>query len=235
MMDNISCSLHRVEYYLKCSHYFLTCFFSSTIEGVGERVICLHCSDYDRTLTKFNATKARNHLTDQCVGVNEEMREMFRQSTQAAKKQKTEMGLAHATMDDVITMPALPSTSLVMTTKEKKRKTISNRQSLVYLSFYLESTSIIVTAPVEKGELILHLAFPRNQLNLKFNAETNLEGAAVVIDGFMNKNEGSWSASMRKVGAAENLGTAGDYCQWQLESVSRIDQVKQILKSLVMI
>jgi len=114
---------------------------------------------------------------------------------------------------------------------------MSNRQSLVYLSFFVENTSIIVTAPVEKGELILHLAFPRNELNLKFNAE-NLEGAAVVIDGFMNTIEGSWSASMRKVGAAENLGTAGDYCQWKLfetESMSRLEKVKQILKSLVMI
>ncbi len=166
------------------------------------------------------------------MGVDDEMREMFRQSTQAAKKQKVEMDRAQSTMDDIITtMPALPSTSLA---KEKKRKAASNRPSLVYLSFYLENTSIIVTAPVERGELILHLAFPRNELNLKFNAETNLEGAAVVIDGFMNANEG-WSCSMRKVGAAENLGTAGDFCTWQLESASRIDQVKQILKSLVMI
>lgn len=170
------------------------------------------------------------------MGVDEEMREMFRQSTQAAKKQKSEMGLAQSTMDDIITtMPALPSTSLVMSAKEKKRKAASNRPSLVYLSFYLENTSIIVTAPVERGELVLNLAFPRNELNLKFNAETNLEGAAVVIDGFMNINEGSWSAAMRKVGAAENLGTAGDFCRWQLESASRIDQVKQILMSLVMI
>ena len=106
---------------------------------------------------------------------------------------------------------------------------------MVYLSFYLEGESIIVTAPIEKGELILHLAFPRNELNLKFNAESNLEGAAVVIDGFMNKHAGSWSASLRKVGAAENLGTAGDFCQWQLQSESRRDEVKQILKSLVMI
>ena len=230
------CDHNYIYICLACSH-FLSCIFScSEIEGVGERVICLHCTDYDRTLSKFNATKARSHLTDQCVGVDEEMREMFRQSTQAAKKQKSEIGLAQSTMDDMIsTMPGLPSTSLMMPSKEKKRKTISNRQSLVYLSFYLENTSIIVTAPVERGELILNLAFPRNELNLKFIAETNLEGAAVVIDGFMNKNEGSWSASMRKVGAAENLGTAGDYCQWQLESVSRIDKVKEILKSLVMI
>eukprot|EP00986_Skeletonema_menzelii_P021412 scaffold34415_cov143-Skeletonema_menzelii.AAC.3 len=209
------------------------CFQITEIEGVGERVICLHCSDYDRTLTKFNATKARQHLTDQCVGVNEEMREMFLQSSQAAKKQKTEMGLS---VDDIMTtMPALPSTSHVTSNKEKKRKSIINRQSSVYLSFYLENESIIVTAPVERGELILHLAFPRNELNLKFNAEKNLEGAAVVIDGFMNKKVGSWSASLRKVGCAENLGTAGDYCQWQLESESRRDEVKQILQSLVMI
>ena len=202
----------------------------SEIEGVGERVICLHCSDYDRTLTKFNATKARQHLTDQCVGVNEEMREMFRPSSQAAKKQKIEMGLT--TTDDIMTtMPALPS----MSSKEKKRKSAMNRQSLVYLSFYLQGESIIVTAPIERGELILHLAFPRNELNLKFNAENNLEGAAVVIDGFMNKHVGSWSASLRKVGAAENLGTAGDFCQWQLQSESRRGEVKQILKSLVMI
>ena len=159
---------------------------------------------------------------------------MLRQSSQAAKKQKIEMGL---TVDDIVTnMPALPSTSHVTSsTKEKKRKSTINRQSLVYLSFYLENESIIVTAPVERGELILHLAFPRNELNLKFNAATNLEGAAVVLDGFMNKNEGTWSASLRKVGAAENLGTAGDYCQWQLESESRRDEVKQILKSLMMI
>ena len=163
------------------------------------------------------------------MGVNEEMREMFRQSSQAAKKQKIEMGLT--TTDDIMTnMPALPS----MPTKEKKRKSAMNRQSLVYLSFYLEGESIIVTAPVEKGELILHLAFPRNELNLKFNAENNLEGAAIVIDGFMNKHVGSWCASLRKVGAAENLGTAGDFCQWQLQSESRRDEVKQILKSLVM-
>lgn len=216
-----------------CSQ-FLTCLFScSEVEG-GEHVVCLYCTDYDRTLSKFNATKARSHLTDQCVGVDEEMREMFRLSTQAAKKQKSEMERAQSTMGDIITtMPALPSTSLA---KEKKRKVSSNRPSSVYLSFYLENTSIIVTAPVERGELVLHLAFPRNELNLKFNAETSLEGAAVVIDGFMNtNNEGSWSCSMRKVGAAENLGTAGDFCTWQLESASRIDQVKQILKSLVMI
>lgn len=79
-------------------------------------------------------------------------------------------------------------------------------------------------------------AFPRNELNLKFNAE-NLEGAAVCIDGFMNTNEGSWSASLRKISAAENLGTAGDYCRWKLcetESMPRMEKVKQILKSLVM-
>jgi hypothetical protein len=173
---------------------------------------------------------------DQCVGVDDEMREMFRQSTQAAKKQKNELGLPHVTAD-AITLPVLPSTIPVMTTKDKKRKMMSNRPSLVYLSFFLENTSIIVTAPVEKGELVLHLAFPRNELNLEFNAE-NLEGAAVVIDGFMNTNEGegSWSASMRKVGAAENLGTAGDYCRWNFsETESRLEKVQQILKSLVMI
>ncbi|KAL7448839.1 hypothetical protein ACHAWC_002369 [Mediolabrus comicus] len=199
----------------------------SAIEGVGERVICLHCSDYDRTLSKFNATKARSHLIDQCTGVTEEMREMFRQSTQAAKKLKNEM-----------TMEAEGSSSAtMMTTTNKKRKVMMcNRPSLVYLAFYLEHESIIVTAPIEKGDLIFHIAFPRNELNLKFNAE-NAEGAAVVIDGFMNKMEGQWSCSMRKVGAAENLGTAGDYCQWKLGqtgSMSRIEQVKEILKSLVM-
>lgn len=153
---------------------------------------------------------------------------MFRQSTQAAKKLKNEMS-----------MGAEGSSSAMMTTTtNKKRKVMMchNRPSLVYLAFYLEHESIIVTAPIEKGDLIFHLAFPRNELNLKFNAE-NAEGAAVVIDGFMNKMEGHWSCSMRKVGAAENLGTAGDYCQWNLGntgSMSRFEKVKEILKSLVM-
>ena len=154
---------------------------------------------------------------------------MLQQNTQAAKRLKSETGLSHTALDDIIASPL----------KEKKRKSsVMKRQPVVYLSFHHGSTSLIVTAPIERGELILHLAFPRNELNLKFNGKTNLNGAACCIDGFMNTFEGSWTASLRKVGAPENLGTAGDYCQWKLDetgSLSRMEKVKQILNALVTI
>lgn len=41
-------------------------------------------------------------------------------------------------------------------------------------------------APMENGDLIIRLSFPTN-LKLNFNAEKNLEGAALCIDGMVTK------------------------------------------------
>lgn len=222
------------------------CFIITPLEGGGEQISCRHCPDYNKTLQKFNPTKARAHLTDQCPGVDAALRQVLLDTTQAARKSLNEGG------EGRISEAATPGAGAAATTgamsasgSSKGRKPKGrNRPSPAYISIHTDDTSLDVTAPVVDGELLLRLSFPTDQLKLNFNAQDNMEGAALCIDGFMNmRADASWTASMCSMTIE---GTrAGPHCQWSMNpdqisgefegGITRAQKVGKILKTLVLI
>lgn len=217
------------------------CFTISPNEGGGEKISCRHCPDYNKTLQKFNPTKAREHLTLQCPGVSDELKTILLNSTQAARRSLNEVDEA-AVAAAVSAPTAAVGAPLTSASSRHKKIKGRNRSSPAYISFHTDDTSLDVTAPIENGELILRLAFPTNQLKLNFDAQKNTEGAALCIDGFMNmRADASWTASMCSM---TSEGTrAGPHCQWSLNpnasgafegGVTRVQKVRQLLKAMMM-
>lgn len=211
------------------------CFDIVPAEGGGEKISCKYCPDYNKTLQKFNPTKARSHLTDICPGVDDVLRKILLHSTQAAKRESL-------TDDPSSTTPGVPTNAAPKGTYSKKKG--RSRPTPAYLSIHTTETKMDVTAPMENGDLIIRLSFPTN-LKLNFNAEKNLEGAALCIDGFMNMSaDASWVASL--VSMTEENTLAGPHCQWSLspedasgtsflEGTTRVHKVQQLLKTLIML
>eukprot|EP00581_Thalassiosira_minuscula_P013661 CAMPEP_0183727260 /NCGR_PEP_ID=MMETSP0737-20130205/25265_1 /TAXON_ID=385413 /ORGANISM="Thalassiosira miniscula, Strain CCMP1093" /LENGTH=247 /DNA_ID=CAMNT_0025958853 /DNA_START=100 /DNA_END=843 /DNA_ORIENTATION=- len=207
------------------------CFIITPTESGGEKISCRHCPDYNKTLQKFNPTKAREHLTTQCPGVDDALRQILLSTTQAAKRVQNEA-------DEVVNAVVASAT----TPRPRKYKG-RYRNSPAYISFHTDDTSLDVTAPIENGEVILRLTFPTDNLKLSFHAEKNTEGAALCIDGFMNmRADASWTASMCSM---TSEGTrAGPHCQWSLnpdangsfeEGMTRVQKVAQVLKAMMML
>lgn len=224
------------------------CFTITPLEGGGgERISCNHCSDYNKTLQKFNPTKGRSHLTDHCPGVDDELRQILLETTQAAKKSlggssDTGAAFARAAPSVVVGAVGSPAAAAVASSKSRKIKT-RNRPSPAYISFHMtgDDSSLNVTAPIENEVLVLRLSFPTDQLKLNFIAEKNMEGAALCIDGFMNMHPDSpWAASLY---STTNEGTrGGPHCRWSMSAdafgaggMTRVQKVEQLLKIMIMI
>lgn len=218
------------------------CFTITPIEGGGENIVCNHCPDYRKTLQKFNPTKARSHLTDTCPGVDPELRQILLSTTQAAKKGRNLNQAGEADFDALGYSPATAFSAPESASAAKPRKVARGRYrpSPAYMSFHAGDTSLDVTAPVENEVHLLRLAFPTN-LKLNFVAETNIEGAAMCIEGFMNKSDDAvWSASLYSM---TSEGTRSEpHCQWSLcpeasgsfeDGMMRVQKIQQLLKTLV--
>lgn len=219
------------------------CFIITALEGGGENIVCKYCPDYNKTLQKFNPTKSRAHLTGGCTGVDEALRRVLLDTTQAAKRVSS--GLQKQESDEGGAEPSTTQGARAEPTPPRIRKTRGprNRISPAYISFHTDNTSLDVTAPIEHGESILRLAFPSDNLKLSFDAQTGTEAAAMCIDGFMNmKADASWTASMCSM---TSEGTrAGPHCQWSLnpsasgtfkDDLSRVQKVEKLLKTMTMI
>ena len=119
------------------------CFHITPLEGGREQVICRYCPDYNKTLQKFNPTKARTHLTGDgnrpgCPGVDDVLRQILLDTTQAAKKsQRQETGEVAVATAAVHGGP--PAAAGGRNRKPKGR----NRPSPAYLSFHSDNTSLV--------------------------------------------------------------------------------------------
>eukprot|EP00571_Detonula_confervacea_P011809 CAMPEP_0172299246 /NCGR_PEP_ID=MMETSP1058-20130122/1600_1 /TAXON_ID=83371 /ORGANISM="Detonula confervacea, Strain CCMP 353" /LENGTH=253 /DNA_ID=CAMNT_0013008629 /DNA_START=63 /DNA_END=827 /DNA_ORIENTATION=+ len=218
------------------------CFIITPIEGVGEKISCKYCPDYDKTNKKFNPTKSRAHLTDHCPGVDDALRQVLLESTQAARKSLNVVNRGQTAENYEAGVVAAPAAATGLSTNRKPK--LRNRPSPAYISFHTDDTSLDVTAPIVNGDLIIRLTFPTDHLKLNFNAEKNdMEGAALCIDGFMNmKPDASWTASLCSM---TSEGTrAGPHCQWSLNpsdisgtiegGTTRVQKVEKLLKVMVM-
>jgi len=188
------------------------------------------------------------------VGVDEVLRQILLDTTQAAKKSNI-MNNGHEALSGTSNGGAVAAGAMMSDVKveargegsndrrHKKTKTPRNRISPAYISFHTDDTSLDVTAPIENGEAILRLAFPTGNLKLNFLAKTGTEAAAMCIDGFMNmKTDALWTASMCSMTVD---GTrAGPHCQWSLnnngdnnqdDGVTRLQKVEKLLKTMAMI
>lgn len=212
------------------------CFTITPLESGGEKIVCKYCPDFNKTLQKFNPTKGREHLTSKCTGIDDGLRQLLLDTSQAAKKLLRHGG----DPNDPSTTPAPTNAG---TPAKQRRNNRSNRPSPAYISIHTDDTSLDITAPMVDGELIFRLAFPTDHLKLNFLANKNLEGAASCIVGFTNlRADASWTASMCSM---TSEGTrAGPHCQWSLNvessgeldgGMTRTQKVQQILKTLIMI
>lgn len=116
------------------------CFEIETVEN-GEKISCRYCPDYNKTLQKFNPTKARSHLTDHCPGVDDVLRKALLESTQKAKKESVDAGEVIAVMSGVAAAQTAPAKIRV---KPKGFKPL-NRPSPAYLSFHTDDKSLVCT------------------------------------------------------------------------------------------
>ena len=107
------------------------CFTITPIEGGGESVVCKYCPAYAKTLQKFNPTKGRTHLTNQCPGVGEELRQILLETTQAAKRSPAG---ASAASDG-----AMPASNPAPPRRGKREK---SRPSPAYISFHAGNANL---------------------------------------------------------------------------------------------
>lgn len=135
------------------------CFIITPAEGGGENIICKFCPDYNKTLQKFNPTKSRVHLTAQCTGVDDTLRQILLETTQAAKKlsglQNNVEGAVEA---------AGPRTIKTEGPKSKRTKGGRNRMSPAYISFHTDDTSLVSRAvrEMKKSYTFLSIAMSSN-------------------------------------------------------------------------
>ena len=106
------------------------CFTITPIEEGGESVVCKYCPNYAKTLQKFNPTKGRTHLTNQCPGVGEELRQILLETTQAAKRSPAGGSAASGTM--TASIPAPP----------RRGKREKSRPSPAYISFHAGNANL---------------------------------------------------------------------------------------------
>ena len=106
------------------------------------RIVCKYCQDYVKILQKINPTKARVHLTAQCTGVNEALRQTLLDSTQATKKSQAQQ--IRDVSDYVMLAPSFTSTfgaSAPATVTSTSARPEQPQQSKVPSTFLLASSS----------------------------------------------------------------------------------------------
>ena len=238
--------------------------------GEGESITCNYCTHYAKTLRIFNPTKARYHLTQHCLGIDEGLRSVLLNSSQASKKRNKELGFAEGSC--VVGGGALPAVKAeervvraanstgnnaamnmtrhpAMMARTKPRRDRPSSHTLVLCNSNTEGNifdqdeTIIVTAPIEKGEMVLNVVWTNAvegvaRHAMKFNVMENLEGAASTIVGYISKvseRENIALVSGQVVGdmTHEEHGLAN----WSVEEEGSVGEklkvVEKILKSLL--
>ena len=122
------------------------CFTITPIEEGGEDIVCKHCEDYHKILQKFNPTKGRQHLTDYCPGVDDTLRQVLLESTQAAKKVKLQYEIVSEAVEALGAVPATPGASAANTPGRNRKTRGRSRPSPAYISFHTGTTSLVSTS-----------------------------------------------------------------------------------------
>jgi len=106
--------------------------------GGGVKIVCKYCHDYVKVLQKFNPTKAREHLTARCTGVDEALKIALLDSTQSAVKKRSTVNInaAAAPADQLRVVPS--SSFLASTTMDK----VCRPPSSAILSFYPDNNVV---------------------------------------------------------------------------------------------
>ena len=106
--------------------------------GGGVKIVCKYCHDYVKVLQKFNPTKAREHLTTRCTGVDEALKIALLDSTQSAVKKRSTVNInaAAAPADQLRVVPS--SSFLASTTMDK----VCRPPSSAILSFYPDNNVV---------------------------------------------------------------------------------------------
>lgn len=62
----------KLSDYLMCAPCFILLFLPLTSQSIlGVSIVCLHCSGYNKPcVQKFNSSKGRAHLVNQCTGIS---------------------------------------------------------------------------------------------------------------------------------------------------------------------
>ena len=106
------------------------------------------------------------------------------------------------------------------------------------------SDAMIVHAPIEQGKSVFHIISYEPYYSLTYNAQSNLDGAAACVYGFLTKNSGDY---IRLVGYSENVDDLLRHpaiSEWNISMsrsrsgdpeamMKRLQMLKQILKTLL--
>ena len=137
-----------------------------TESGKGIHINCMSCNVFNREWSKYNATKARAHLVDQCDGVSEELREHLYSRSQKNKRSRMmdtlnldgDMSLCSETTADI--RKAAMKKSKDMIDKNKHQTAITDDKNLGPVMTKTMSDNIImkeVEAIVSRGESLSRL------------------------------------------------------------------------------
>jgi hypothetical protein len=114
------------------------CFTITSEEEHGTvRIACKYCPDYVKILQKFNPTKARNHLTCHCTGVDGALRKTLLGASQAARRTQQ----SEATSDTMGAKPSALAGASIESTPSITTKNLNDsyRPSPAILSFQADS------------------------------------------------------------------------------------------------
>ena len=116
------------------------CFEIYPVDGGFDRIVCRYCTEYTKVLQKFNPTKARKHLTENCRGTDEALIRVLISSTQAARKS---LQGGDAASDGVGRAALVPSDAA---TKKRMLKD-HNRKCPVHLTFHTDVDALGLVSP----------------------------------------------------------------------------------------
>ena len=111
------------------------CFEIKAVDGGFNSIVCRYCMDYNKVLLKFNPTKARKHLTEDCSGTDEALKRELLSSMQAARK--CPLGV-DAASDGAGRAALVPSDAAASKSAKKKRLKDHNRNCPVHLTFHTD-------------------------------------------------------------------------------------------------
>ena len=107
--------------------------------GGGVKIVCKYCHDYVKVLQKFNPTKAREHLTARCTGVDEALKIALLDSTQSAVKKRSTVNINAAAAPADQLLRVVPSSSFLASTTMDK---VCRPPSSAILSFYPDNNVV---------------------------------------------------------------------------------------------
>ena len=141
------------------------CFDITPLESGHENIVCKYCTMYNKTVMKFNSTKARSHLVNSCQGIDEDLKQILAETSQTQQNARKDQASAAPNGQ----APPLPSIA-----RFRKEDVISVNQRLLNaiaardFDTYNELCADDITAfePESRGMLVQGLEFHKYYFDL---------------------------------------------------------------------